>query len=624
MNPIDIFSIQNNYFKLQYDEGILFDERKYEEYKKQQLGRIMHSDVSGNINLEHCDFLSDEIINRKSYRTFDQSSIPFLIFSRLLSIFKQNNKNGNISYCYASAGGLYPIDVYVYIKPDRIENFANGLYYYSPIYNSLKLINSTFEINEYAHLQGNRSIFLSSAFSIFLVYNASVSMPKYGASGYYYAIIDSGIMVQALTQTAQMLNVGLCSIGNMNFENIKESFKLNNNQVFLHAIEGGLINEHLNNDQKESHMERDMTKNQHNLQKQLVETSLRLVLLSGDWISLNLPDKIKNYFKNIEIISLGGATEASIWSIYHPIKEIESKWKSIPYGTPLANQTMYVLNYDLQPCPFGVAGELYIGGLGVASGYYKDHDRSQESFINHDLYGSIYKTGDYGIFHQEGYIEFLGRKDNQVKIQGYRIELGEIESALLRHEHVKSALVLARFEKERKHLCAYYTSEEEIDSEDLRRFLAKNIPSYMIPTYFIFVKEMPLTANGKIDRNALLDLQQLTKDKSNFKVPETNIEKRIVKICEETTKIMAIGINDNLFELGINSIDIVNFNRALNKEFECNIPIVKMFEFSKISTFAAYLSNEILESTDEDVSDNFVKEKREKVKARYSKRLNRG
>lgn len=178
-----------------------------------------------------------------------------------------------------------------------------------------------------------------------------------------------------------------------------------------------------------------------NLPENFENISLKSVLLSGDWISLKLPDKIKKHFKNSKVVSLGGATEASIWSIYYPINEVNKKWTSIPYGTPLANQKFYVLNFDMKHCPVEVPGELYIGGEGIAEGYINDEDKTNEAFINHPSLGRLYKTGDYGVMKREGYIEFLGRKDQQVKIRGYRIELGEIETVINQHDDVEESIV---------------------------------------------------------------------------------------------------------------------------------------------------------------------------------------
>ncbi|MBN6100552.1 amino acid adenylation domain-containing protein [Xanthomonas sp. CFBP 8703] len=186
--------------------------------------------------------------------------------------------------------------------------------------------------------------------------------------------------------------------------------------------------------------------------------SLRDVMLSGDWIPVTLPERIRALSLDVRVTSMGGATEASIWSIEYPIGEIDPQWRSIPYGTPLANQTYHVLHVDLRPCPDWVSGDLYIGGIGVALGYWKDPAKTAASFIDHPRTGErLYRTGDLGRYWPDGNIEFLGREDSQVKVQGYRIELGEIEAALARHPDVRECAVIALGEASRhRRLIAYY------------------------------------------------------------------------------------------------------------------------------------------------------------------------
>ncbi len=193
---------------------------------------------------------------------------------------------------------------------------------------------------------------------------------------------------------------------------------------------------------------------------EMLPKSLRLVMLSGDWLPLTLPDQIRILFENVQIVSLGGATEASIWSIFYPIDTVDPAWKSIPYGRPMTNQHFYVLNEALEPCPVWVPGRLYIGGIGLAKGYWRDDLKTQSSFIIHPRTKErLYKTGDLGRYLPDGNIEFLGREDFQVKINGYRIELGEIEAALEQHSLVNHAVVTAVGEtRENKQLIAYIVS----------------------------------------------------------------------------------------------------------------------------------------------------------------------
>lgn len=189
---------------------------------------------------------------------------------------------------------------------------------------------------------------------------------------------------------------------------------------------------------------------------------LRLVLLSGDWIPLNLPQKIRDLFGPVDVISLGGATEASIWSILYPIHDVDPDWKSIPYGKPMKNQSFHILNEALNPVPQGERGALFIGGEGVAKGYWRDKKRTAAQFIQHPRYGFIYKTGDLGRYLPDGNIEFLGRIDFQVKIAGYRIEVNAIEKYLLDFPGVKQALVLPIEEGHRQKLAAYLILKDNL------------------------------------------------------------------------------------------------------------------------------------------------------------------
>ncbi|MEM6451445.1 MAG: amino acid adenylation domain-containing protein [Cyanobacteria bacterium P01_D01_bin.105] len=170
---------------------------------------------------------------------------------------------------------------------------------------------------------------------------------------------------------------------------------------------------------------------------------LRLVMLSGDWIPLTLPAQIQQNAPTAQVVSLGGATEAAIWSIAYPIKSVDPNWRSIPYGRPLTNQEWYVLDENLNPCPCWVPGQLYIGGAGLAKGYWNRAELTSERFIECGQRGRLYKTGDLGRYHPNGTLEFLGREDFQIKVNGYRIELGEIESALQQYPAIETAVVEA-------------------------------------------------------------------------------------------------------------------------------------------------------------------------------------
>lgn len=319
---------------------------------------------------------------------------------------------------------------------------------------------------------------------------------------------------------------------------------------------------------------------------------LRLVLLSGDWIPLNLPDRIIEHFPCSQVISLGGATEASIWSIWYPIKHIHKKWKSIPYGYPLANQQIYILNYRMEPCPIGVQGEIYIGGKGVAEGYLNNENKTKESFIFHDKYAKLYKTGDFGILHKDGYIEFLGRKDTQVKIKGYRIELGEIESCLLEEPHIHNAVVIDRTDDTgKKYLCAYVIYDGEMVYKEIRQFLSKRLPEYMIPIHAMQVNTIPLSQNGKVDRKALPEPIK-TNMVYNYMAPTNEVENKLAKIWQGILQVEKVGIYDSFFELGGDSFLLIRMHQRIEEEFSNKLQIVNIFNNPTISKLSQFIVGE--------------------------------
>lgn len=212
-----------------------------------------------------------------------------------------------------------------------------------------------------------------------------------------------------------------------------------------------------------------------------VTGSLRQVMMSGDWIPLSLSERIWALNENIRVTSLGGATEASIWSIYYPIDEVLPHWKSIPYGEPLANQTYHVLKSDYRSCPDWVPGELYIGGIGVAKGYWGDEEKTASHFVIHpDTGEALYRTGDVGRYFPDGNIEFLGREDEQAKVQGYRIELGDIDAVMIRHPMISESVTLAVGTTTNKRLVNFVVlNVPKEPAADLRKTIVDPVESSM-------------------------------------------------------------------------------------------------------------------------------------------------
>ncbi|WP_418027372.1 SagB/ThcOx family dehydrogenase [Paenibacillus sp. JJ1722] len=240
LSPQELLYPHNYLVHNPHHEDTFIDPERYNRFKQKKLERTFSNVMEYDLPLEDVSF-PEEIVNRRSFRNFDiNRKLPFKTFSKLISVFKQTITDREIRYFYATDGGLYPIDIFIYVKDARIEKVKAGLYYYNPVRNMLQMVSSACVITQEAHYAQNQEIFSTSAFSVFMVYNSKVTMPKYGGMGYLYAAIDCGIMVQLLTQVAELEQVGLCSIGDMNFRKIKKYFKLNSSQVMLHSIEVGL------------------------------------------------------------------------------------------------------------------------------------------------------------------------------------------------------------------------------------------------------------------------------------------------------------------------------------------------------------------------------------------------
>ena len=292
--------------------------------------------------------------------------------------------------------------------------------------------------------------------------------------------------------------------------------------------------------------------------------ALRLVLLSGDWIPLDLPARLRAIAPNAKVVSLGGATEASIWSICYEVDELDSDWPSIPYGYPMKNQPWYILDEVGRPTPDWSVGDLYIGGVGLASGYWCDTEKTQGSFVQHPETGArIYRTGDVGRYRPGGIIEFLGRSDHQVKIQGHRVELGEIETVLCAHPSVsKVVAAVQKVEGRSPQLVVYIVRATAEDSETFtffREYLAEQLPAYMLPNAAQFLTDFPLNSNGKIDRKALPVITDLLPQQQTLpgRAAQGEIERVLLTLWRTVLGREKISATDDFFELGGQSFEAV-------------------------------------------------------------------
>jgi amino acid adenylation domain-containing protein len=342
----------------------------------------------------------------------------------------------------------------------------------------------------------------------------------------------------------------------------------------------------------------------------MLPEALRLVLMSGDWIPVKLPEQIKSHARHVQVHSLGGATEASIWSITFPIEKVDPLWKSIPYGRPMVNQSFYVLDASLQPAPVGVVGELYIGGIGVALGYHNRQELTAEKFIPDPFTAEsgqrLYRTGDLGRYLPDGNIEFLGRIDGQVKVRGFRIELGEIETMLAQHPSVRENVVVTKTSASgEKQLVAYVVPKQQesagqtdqevslgsaaglLNKDELRSFLKSKLPEYMVPTVFVALDALPLTPNGKVDRNALPQPEQgATETEREFVAPRTPTEELLAGLWSQIIKVETLSVDDNFFELGGDSLLATQLITRLRSAFGVEVPLHCLFESPTLSGLA--------------------------------------
>lgn len=295
-----------------------------------------------------------------------------------------------------------------------------------------------------------------------------------------------------------------------------------------------------------------------------IPSGLRLFLLSGDWIPLTLPDRIRALWPHAEIVSLGGATEASIWSIYHRIEQVDPSWSSIPYGRALGGQTIDVYDDDLRRLPDGVVGEICIGGVGLAREYWADPVQTAARFPVARSGQRLYRTGDLGRRGTDGVIELLGREDGQVKINGFRIELGEVEAALLSCPGVTRCCAAVA----RKQLVAYVTTDPLIPTSEADQIgrLSELLPPYLVPNRIVQLSHMPLSANGKVDRKALPVPSEASDAPDGGR--SDAIEQALCALAAEMTGAMSCQPDDDFFKLGGTSIQLIRFFRAVTDRYQ--------------------------------------------------------
>jgi nonribosomal peptide synthetase protein BlmIV len=316
--------------------------------------------------------------------------------------------------------------------------------------------------------------------------------------------------------------------------------------------------------------------------------SLRLVLLSGDWIPVSLPDRIRALAPDTRVISLGGATEGSIWSVWYPIDKVDPGWPSIPYGKPMDQQALRVLDQELSARPDWVPGELFIGGTGVALAYWGDVDLTAARFPRDPVTGErLYRTGDIARHLPEGDLEILGREDGQVKINGFRVELGEVETALDRLAEVHEAAVVAVGERDGdRKLVAHVVPApgHAVDPVRLRRQLAETLPGYLIPSAFQRVDRLPLTGNGKVDRGALAATADVAP--APTAAAQHELLAGLAALWAEVLRIETVSPEDNFFVLGGSSLQAIRLVGRLQETLGVKVELTSLFDSPTLGALA--------------------------------------
>lgn len=335
---------------------------------------------------------------------------------------------------------------------------------------------------------------------------------------------------------------------------------------------------------------------------------LRQLLAGGDVLHPRAVQKVLDEIPACTVINGYGPTENTTFTCCHVMRHGDHVGETTPIGRPITNSKVYLLNDKYEPVAPGQAGELYAGGDGVARGYWNRPDLTSENFLEDPFSGEsgarMYRTGDLASWLPDGTISFIGRIDSQVKVRGYRIEPGEVESVLLSHPDVTQACVVGHTRHDgEKQLAAYVAGTS--DMSGLRTFLRRQIPEHMIPAHLVAISEFKLNPNGKIDRHALPEPPSFaTASADHTGIPSNDIEAIVVDLWKRELKVGSVGVSDNFFDVGGDSLRLVAVHAQLQSKLRREIPVTALFEYATIRTLAGYLSGEVFQgSTTPDGSD---------------------
>jgi amino acid adenylation domain-containing protein len=320
---------------------------------------------------------------------------------------------------------------------------------------------------------------------------------------------------------------------------------------------------------------------------------LKLWSCSGEALSGELARRFRQGFPQATLLNIYGSSEVAADVTWHDVlEEEEDIGATVPIGKPISNTQMYVLDPHRNPVPVGVRGEIYVGGDGLALGYWNRAALTAERFVENPIAPEqskrLYRTGDLGRWRGDGEIEYLGRVDGEVKLRGMRIDLGEIESVLLSHAGVREGAVIRVEEEGEARLVAYLVAEdrEKADGRELRRYLRSKLPEHMVPARFVQVAELPLLSSGKVNRRALATVEGVVLSEQGTVAPRTAVEQKLAGMWREVLKVGEVGVDQNFFELGGHSLLVLQVMVRIRREFDVELGVRTMFEEPTIAELA--------------------------------------
>lgn len=343
-------------------------------------------------------------------------------------------------------------------------------------------------------------------------------------------------------------------------------------------------------------------------------SDLKICICSGEVISVNTVKRFREVLPQCKLLNLYGSSEISADATCYEVKPYDKFSWCVPIGKPISNMQVYILDTQMNLVPVGVCGEIFIGGIGLAKGYWGKEDLTNERFIWSEIDENkvcrLYASGDMGRYRKDGTIEYLGRKDHQVKIRGYRIEIEEVEALIKTCNGIRDAVVFSfQDTSSNMQLGAYLTFNDDVEGEidSIKEKLKLRLPVYMIPTYFLICKDIPLLPNGKIDRSILTEVELLKNKKMNEYIQtKTPVEVKLIEIWTHLTGIENVEVYDDLFNVGGNSLTAMQLIIRISENFGVELTMKDLITNAKIKEIALKIEEAIIANSSNSEIDSML------------------